>query len=227
MSSARLENQVNGPWIFGITGASGMRYALRLLEVASAIIPEVHVVISEAGLRVLREEENKALSYSNLTMQRLCGVDRDNVTFYNPRDIGARIASGSMLFDGMVIVPCTTGTLAAVAHGICDNLIHRAADVTLKERRKLVVVPRETPLSSIHLENMLALSRAGAHLVPAMPGFYHQPASINDLVDMMVMKILDQMGIQNTLVKRWKEDVGSLNAGPAVVGQDKFKTEAA
>ncbi|MBX7143866.1 MAG: UbiX family flavin prenyltransferase [Oligoflexia bacterium] len=217
----------HGAWIFGITGASGMRYALRLLEICSTILPELHVVISEAGLRVLREEENKSLSYASLNMQRLCGVDRDNVVFYNPRDIGARIASGSMLFEGMVIVPCTTGTMAAVAHGICDNLVHRAADVTLKERRKLVVVPRETPLSTIHLENMLTLSRAGAALVPAMPGFYHQPASIDELVDMMVMKILDQMGIPNSLVKRWKEDLSADIGRAAVVGQPKFATEVA
>jgi 4-hydroxy-3-polyprenylbenzoate decarboxylase len=155
-------------------------------------------------------------------MRKLCGRDADNVYFYNPRDIGAKIASGSALFDGMVIVPCTMGTLGAIAHGICDNLIHRAADVTLKEGRKLVIVPRETPLSAIHLENMLSLTRVGARIVPAMPGFYHQPAQISDLVDMMVMKIFDQMGIRTDLVQRWKEHEKPTSSQKVVVGVPKF-----
>ena len=124
---------------------------------------------------------------------------------YNVKDIGARIASGSALFSGMVVVPCSMGTLGAISSGLCQNLIHRAADVTLKEGRKLILVPRETPLSAIHLENMLKLSRIGAVILPAMPGFYHQPVAISDLVDMLVMKILDQMGLSSNLVTRWKE----------------------
>lgn len=211
-----------GPWVLAVTGASGMRYALRMLDIAADRMQEVHVVFSEAAIRVLREEEGLAVSASNISMRKLCGRDADNVYFYNPRDIGAKIASGSALFDGMVIVPCTMGTLGAIAHGICDNLIHRAADVTLKEGRKLVIVPRETPLSAIHLENMLSLTRAGARIVPAMPGFYHQPAQISDLVDMMVMKIFDQMGIRMDLVQRWKENEKPTPSQKVVVGVPKF-----
>ena len=124
----------------------------------------------------------------------------------------------------MVIVPCTMGTLAAVANGICDNLVQRAADVTLKEGRKLIMVPRETPLSAIHLENMLKLSRAGVRMVPAMPGFYHQPQSIDQLVDMMVMKILDQMGIHRDLVQRWGHDLDQGSPLRSIVGRSKFST---
>jgi 4-hydroxy-3-polyprenylbenzoate decarboxylase len=212
----------SGSWVVAFTGASGMRYGLRLLEIAAEVMQEVHVVFSEAAIRVLREEEGLAVSASTLSMQKLCGSDASNVRFYNPRDIGAKIASGSALFDGMVIVPCTMGTLAAVAHGICENLIHRAADVTLKEGRRLVVVPRETPLSAIHLENMLTLTRAGARMVPAMPGFYHQPKSIDDVVDMMVMKILDQMGIHRDLVPRWKQEPERSDGRLTVIGVPKF-----
>lgn len=218
-------------WVVALTGASGMRYGLRLLEIASQHMSEVHVVFSEAGLRVLREEEGKAISFANMSCQSLFGAERNNVYFYNPRDIGAAIASGSVVLDGMVVVPCTTGTMAAIANGICDNLIHRAADVALKEHRKLILVPRETPLSSIQIENMLKLSKAGAAIVPAMPGFYHMPNSLSELVDMMVMKILDQMGCQINLVQRWKdldaqhEAQSHIQSHIKVIGQNKFFTE--
>ena len=188
-----------------MTGASGMRYARRLLETIADINREVHVVVSESALRVLHEEEGIKLSASRLSAETLLGKALPNLFFHNVNDVGAEPASGSAQFAGMVICPCSMGTLGAVAHGICHNLIHRAADVTLKERRKLIIVPRETPLSSIHLKNMLTLTEAGATIVPAMPGFYHRPASIDDLVDMMVMKVLDQMGIENSLADRWRE----------------------
>ena len=191
-------------WIVGVSGASGMKYALRLIEVLSDSVAEVHIVFSEAALRVMREEEGRALSFSRLSGKTLFGRDVTNLYFYNSKDIGATIASGSALFEGMVVVPASMGTLAAIANGYSQNALHRAADVTLKEGRKLVIVPRETPLSKIHLRNMLTLAEAGASIVPAMPGFYHQPESIADLVDMMVMKILDQMKIENDLSKRWK-----------------------
>ena len=197
---------LRGKWIIGVTGASGMKYALRLIELASQTLQEAHVVFSEAALVVLREEEGLKLSSSRLSTDNLFGKECKNVFFYNPKDIGAAIASGSMLFDGMVVAPCTMGTLGAIASGQCLNLIHRAADVTLKEGRKLILVPRETPLSAIHLENMLRLSKLGVSIVPAMPGFYHNPASISDLVDMMVMKIMDQMGIHRDIVPRWGSD---------------------
>ncbi len=192
-------------WIVGVSGASGMRYSLRLLQVLSHTLPELHVIFSESALRVLAEEEGIKLSQSRLSTGLLFGEQHPHVIFHNPNDIGAEPASGSAPFAGMVICPCSMGTLAAVAHGMCQNLIHRAADVTIKERRKLVLVPRETPLSSIHLQNMLTLVQSGASLVPAMPGFYHQPKTLEDLISMMVMKILDQMGINNNLAPRWLE----------------------
>jgi 4-hydroxy-3-polyprenylbenzoate decarboxylase len=127
------------------------------------------------------------------------------VTWWEPTDFYAPIASGSHLTDGMIIAPCSMKTAASVAHGLSSGLIERAADVTLKERRPLIVVPRETPFSSIHLENLLALSRAGAHVVPAMPAFYHHPKSIDDLVGFVVGRILDHLGVPQTLVPRWGE----------------------
>lgn len=182
-----------------------MRYATRLLEVLPPLVKEVHVVFSDAALRVLHDEEDVAINPSNLTLERLTGKSAANVTFYNPRDIGARIASGSMLTTGMVVIPCSMATLGAIAHGIPSHLVHRAADVHMKEGRRLVLVPRETPLSPIHLENLLALSRYGVRIVPAMPGFYHKPKSVDDMVDQFVMKVLDSMGVPNSLGSRWKE----------------------
>lgn len=218
---------VHGRWVIALTGASGMRYALRLLDVVSRHVSEVHVVVSEAGLRVLKEEEDIKVSFGNLSGSALFGREATNLSFHNPRDIGARIASGSALFDGMVIVPCSMGTMAAVANGVSQNLIHRAADVTLKEGRTLIIVPRETPLSAIHLENMLRLSRAGARIVPAMPGFYHRPAAIEELVDMMVMKIMDQMGLHDpSLAARWKEHEAAGDSAAVVIGFNKFSTES-
>jgi len=193
-------------WIVALTGASGMKYGLRLLEVLTALPGvEIHLVVSEAGARVLREEEGIRFSFFREAVAELLGKEFESVTFHHPSDIGASIASGSNIFSGMVIVPCSMGTLAAIANGLSQNLIHRAADVTLKEGRKLILVPRETPLSAIHLENMLKLARNGVTMLAAMPGFYHQPASVADMVDMLVAKILDHMGIEHSLSKRWKQ----------------------
>jgi 4-hydroxy-3-polyprenylbenzoate decarboxylase len=192
-------------WVVGITGASGVRYALRLLQVLPSLVGEVHAIFSEAALRVLHDEEGISINGSSLSLERLGGAPATNVTFYNPRDIGARVASGSMLTTGMVVIPCSMATLGAIAHGIPNHLVHRAADVTMKEGRKLILVPRETPLSPIHLENMLKLSRYGVRIVPAMPGFYHRPESVDDMVDQFVMKVLDSMGVEHDLGKRWKE----------------------
>ena len=199
-----------GVWVVGVTGASGVCYAQRLLSILPSLVAEVHVVFSDAALRVLHDEEGIAVSPSSLSLEALCGRRDDqacghNVTFYNCRDIGARIASGSMRTSGMVVIPCSMSTLGALAHGIPSHLVHRAADVTMKEGRKLIVVPRETPLSQIHLQNLLALSRCGVTVVPAMPGFYHRPSSVSDLVDQFVMKVLDSMGIEHDLGRRWKE----------------------
>lgn len=189
----------------GVTGASGVRYALRLLEVLPELVREVHVVFSDAAMRVLNDEEGMALNPANLSYEKLIGREASNVTFYNPRDIGARIASGSMLATGMVVIPCSMATLGAIAHGIPTHLVHRAADVVMKEGRRLVLVPRETPLSPIHLENMLKLSTYGVRIVPAMPGFYHQPKTVDDMVNQFVMRVLDSMGVPNSLGSRWKE----------------------
>ena len=200
-----MSSQSDQIWVVGVTGASGVRYATRLLAVLPKLVKEVHVVFSDAALRVLNDEEGIAINPAALSMERLTGSHATNVTFYNPRDIGARIASGSMLTSGMVVIPCSMATLGAIAHGIQNHLVHRAADVHMKEGRKLILVPRETPLSPIHLENLLKLSRYGVKIVPAMPGFYHKPESVQDMVDQFVMKVLDSMGVQNSLGTRWKE----------------------
>ena len=209
----------NNKWIIAITGASGVRYAMRLLTVLQELGKELHVVVSESAIRVFNEEENITCSQSELhkflnnlsdndsgekNIFRENKVKKQEIKFYNFKDIGASIASGSFITEGMVVVPCSMGTLGALTAGLSQNLIHRAAEVTLKEGRKLILVPRETPLSTIHLENMTKLSRLGVRIVPAMPGFYHQPKTIEELIDMQVMKILDVMGVDNELVKRWK-----------------------
>jgi 4-hydroxy-3-polyprenylbenzoate decarboxylase len=175
-----------------------------------SLVDEVHVVFSEAALRVLNDEEGIALNAASLSLEKLCGVSANNVTFYNCRDIGARIASGSMRTSGMVVIPCSMSTLGALAHGIPTHLVHRAADVTMKEGRPLLIVPRETPLSPIHLENMLALARYGVKIIPAMPGFYTKPDSVDDLIDQFVMKVLDSMGLDHRIGKRWKESDAGL-----------------
>jgi 4-hydroxy-3-polyprenylbenzoate decarboxylase len=197
-------------WLIGVSGASGIQYALRLLDLLTIAGPhdqkiELHVVFSEAALRVLQDECGLALSQSRLTPQTLLGEERQNIYFYNPRDIGALPASGSFLAEGMVIVPCSMSSLGAIAHGCGHNLLHRMADVTLKESRKLIIVPRETPLHVIHLENLLTLARLGAQIVPAMPGFYHCPQTVTDIVDMLAMKIMDAMHIANSASRRWGE----------------------
>jgi 4-hydroxy-3-polyprenylbenzoate decarboxylase len=194
---------MDSKWIIGVTGASGIRYALRLIQVLGGAKIEQHIVFSDAALRVMLDEEGESVSHANLAdfiSSRTGAVTR----CYNPRDIGAAIASGSFIVRGMVVCPCSMGTLGALAHGLSHNLVHRAADVTLKEGRKLILVPRETPLSAIHLENMLKLAQYGAAIVPAMPGFYHRPNSLEEIIDMQVMKILDQMEIRVDLVKRWE-----------------------
>lgn len=195
------------PWIIAITGASGTIYARRLIMSLLDFVPDIRleVVISEAALRVMREEENLGVSL-HLRTEDLIGFPSHAVTLHHNRNIAASIASGSYPTNGMVIVPCSMSTLAAVANGFASTLIHRAADVVLKEGRQLILVPRETPLSVIHLENLLKLARLGVRIVPAMPGFYHQPKIIEDLVDMMVMRIIDQMGFHLALASRWTEE---------------------
>jgi len=193
---------VSAPIIFGITGASGAPYGVRLLQQLVAAEQSVSLIVSSHGLRLL-ETETTIKSLDDLR-ESVGGKGWDAyVKTYANEDRGAPPASGSALSAGMVICPCSMGTLSAISVGASRSLIERAADVTLKERRKLVLVTRETPLSAIHLQNMLRLSRAGAVVLPAAPGFYNRPQAISDLVDFVVARVLDQFGIPHTLGKRW------------------------
>ena len=190
------------PIVVAITGASGAPYAVRLLEQLLAADRTLWLIVSSHGLRLLRTEMD--LDSVDALRQRV-GADawRRLVTIYDDADRGAAPASGSARHGGMVICPCSMGTLSAVSIGASRSLVERAADVALKERRPLVLVPRETPLSAIHLQNMLRLSRAGATILPAAPGFYHRPQSIDELVDFVVARVLDQLGVEHALVRRW------------------------
>ncbi|HSC92774.1 MAG TPA: flavin prenyltransferase UbiX [Gaiellaceae bacterium] len=188
----------------GITGASGAPYAARLLEALVAADCTVGVAASNAGIEVLATELHDDASLPrDEVLARLVEPLGGDVHVYDPVDWKAPYASGSARVDAYVICPCSMGTLASIAAGAMANLIHRAGSVALKEERKLVLVPRETPLSAIHLENMLRLRRAGATIVFAAPGFYHRPDTIDDLVDFLVARILDQIGVENALARRW------------------------
>lgn len=192
--------------IVGITGASAVVYGVRLLEVLTKQRDfEVHLTISKSGARALWEELKIEVDIDNFQLESLIGIDTEQVIYHHESDIGASIASGSFRTEGMIVVPCSMGTVASIAAGISRNLIQRAADVCIKERRKLVIVPRETPLSSIHLENMLKLSRNGVCVLPAMPGFYHFPKTVDDQINFVVTKILDQFDVDSGLTQRWKE----------------------
>jgi len=188
----------------GITGASGAPYARRLLHSLSASGCDVGVTVSGAAVEVLATElyADARLSRDEVLARFTEGVS-DQVTVYEPNDWRAPYASGSAQVDGYVICPCSMGTLGTIASGAMQNLVHRAASVALKEERKLIVCPRETPLSTIHLENMLTLRRAGATVLFLAPGFYHGAASVDDLLDFIVGRILDQLGLENSLVARW------------------------
>jgi flavin prenyltransferase len=191
------------PIVVGITGASGAPYAVRLLQALTAAHRPVSLIISKYGMRLLATESGIE---SIDELRDAVGIDAwaSYVEVFSNDDRGARPASGSSVTSGMVVCPCSMGTLSAIAVGASRSLIERAADVTLKERRKLVLVPRETPLSAIHLGNMLRLARAGAVVMPASPGFYHRPKEVSDLIDFVVARILDQLGVRQTLVSRWE-----------------------
>lgn len=198
MSAAR-------PIVFAITGASGAPYAVRLLQSLVAAKRVVQLIVSDHGWRLLQTESD--IADAATLKARTGGSAWDGlVTLFDDRDRGAAPASGSALTAGMVIAPCSMGTLAAIAAGTSRSLVERAADVTLKERRPLVLLPRETPLSAIHLENMLRVTRAGAVVMPAAPGFYHRPGSIDDLVDFMVGRVLDHLGVEHSLTRRWNPE---------------------
>ena len=188
----------------GITGASGAPYASRLLEALAGAECEIGVSASTAGIEVLATElyGNPRLSRDE-TLTRLLEHAGGAATLYDPNDWKAPYASGSAKVDAYVICPCSMGTLGTIASGAMSNVIHRAASVALKEGRKLVVMPRETPLSAIHLRNMLTLREAGATILFLAPGFYHRAESVEDLVDFVVARCLDQLGIEHGLVRRW------------------------
>ncbi|MBI2960269.1 MAG: UbiX family flavin prenyltransferase [Betaproteobacteria bacterium] len=184
--------------IVGITGATGAIFGVRLLEALRAAEIETHLVISKWGQQTIEHE-------TGLTLQQ---VKELASVCHSTGNMGATISSGSYFTDGMAIVPCSMRTLAAVAHGYGEDLVHRAADVVLKERRKLVLVPRETPLSEVHLENMLKLARQGVAIVPPMPAFYNRPQSVDDIVNHIVARVLDQFAIPAEFAKRWDGKMG-------------------
>ena len=188
------------PVVLAITGASGAPYAVRLLELLARDRVPVWLIPSEYGMRLLREECNiKSLE----GLKEATGGDWSSVELYSDDDRGAKPASGSQRTVGMVVCPCSMATVAAIATGTSRSLVERAADVTLKEGRKLILVPRETPLSLLHLRNLLSVTEAGAVVLPAAPGFYHRPTRVADLVDFIVQRILDQLDIDIQIARRW------------------------
>lgn len=191
-----------------LTGASGMPYALRLIECLAELKVRQYVLTSQAAQVVLRQElpdlaiPGRAAELADWLRQRYA-VDKALLQVFGREEWFAPVASGSNPADAMVVCPCSMGTLAAIAMGSSDNLIERAADVMIKEQRKLILLPREAPLSAIHLENMLKLARLGVVIMPPAPGFYHHPKTIEDLVDFMVARLLDHMGLSHPMIRRW------------------------
>ena len=195
------------PIVVAITGASGAIYGVRLLEVLVTAGCDVHLLISPSAQIVLQEELGLTVDVERFELAdlKLQSTGPAQITYHHYKNLMAPVASGSFLTAGMVVCPCSGSTLGSIVHSVGENLIHRAADVHLKERRRLVLVPRETPLSIIQLENMQRAAAAGAVVLPAMPGFYHGAKTIADLVDFVVARICDQLGVANTLIKRWGE----------------------
>ena len=195
-------------FVIAITGASGALYAVRLLKAGLELGLDLDVVASDYGKRLLIEECDlnlKTTSIESWLTERYGEADyRGSVAIHSVHDLGAVPASGSVHWDGMAVVPCSMKTLSGIAHGTSSNLIERAADVTLKERRRLVLVPRETPLNRIHLENMSRAADAGASICPAMPAFYQKPESFDDLADFVAGRVLALLGVRNPLVEPWQ-----------------------
>jgi 4-hydroxy-3-polyprenylbenzoate decarboxylase len=203
MTEAPAQGSSVLPVVVAITGASGAPYAVRLLEVLATNRSPVWLIPSEYGMRLLREECNiKSLE----GLKEATGGDWSSVEVFADDDRGAKPASGSQRTGGMVVCPCSMATVAAIAVGSSRSLVERAADVTLKERRKLIVVPREAPLSLIHLRNLTTLAEAGAVVLPAAPGFYHRPTRVSELLDFVVQRILDQLGVEIDIARRWGGD---------------------
>jgi 4-hydroxy-3-polyprenylbenzoate decarboxylase len=204
---AKADSERGLPLVVAVTGASGAVYAVRLLEVLLQGSSEVHLMISPSGAAVLKQELDRTVSLERFDPRAIVpNVTEEAATrlrYHHYEDLFAPLASGSFLTGGMVVCPCSGSTLSGIAHGASNNLIQRAADVHLKERRKLILVPRETPLSVIQLDNMRRAAEAGAVMLPAMPGWYHGVKSVQDLVDFVVARILDQLGVPHALMRRW------------------------
>ncbi|AMW05371.1 UbiX family flavin prenyltransferase [Gemmatimonas phototrophica] len=190
------------PVVLAITGASGAPYAVRLVQALVELQVPTWLIVSSHGWRLLQTESGLS-SVAELREHVGAAAFDACVTLFDDNDRGAAPASGSARTSGMVVCPCSMGTVSAIAHGTSRSLVERAADVALKERRKLILVPRETPLSLVHLENLTAVTRAGATVIPAAPGFYHQPTTIAELVDFMVARVLDHLDLEHPVGKRW------------------------
>jgi 4-hydroxy-3-polyprenylbenzoate decarboxylase len=208
-----------GIYVLGIAGASGAPYSRRVLEQILLAGHQVKVVITDAGRKVLEVEEDLVLT-GNTEADTPAVLEwaqassfATNFEMYHHKDVASPIASGSFAIDGMAVVPCSGGTMGRIANGISNGLLERAADVCMKERRKLVLVPREMPLSLIHLRNMTAATEAGAIILPASPGFYHKPTSVNDLIDMVAGRILASLGIESPVMKPWLGPETSSHSG--------------
>jgi flavin prenyltransferase len=206
------------PMIVAITGASGSIYGLRLVQALVELNHQVLLVISNHARTVFEKEMDVSLPTSNTAILETLFEKKisDRVTLLSYRDIAASIASGSFQTQGMIICPCSMSTLGEIAGGLSSNLISRAADVTIKEGRKLVLLPREMPFSAVHLENMLKLAKIGVCIMPAAPGFYHKPKNLNDLVNFVVGRILDQLGINHRLYHRWSGHETSMEELPVI-----------
>jgi 4-hydroxy-3-polyprenylbenzoate decarboxylase len=196
--------------VLALTGASGTPYGVRLLEVLARAGRTVHLTVSPAAAQVLETDLGRRVDLANfrladLLAERAAGLPAGRVHYHHYQDYRAGIASGSFLTGGMAVCPCSMGTVAAIAGGLSQNLIHRAADVHLKEHRRLVLVPRETPLGVVHLRNLVACVEAGAVVLPAMPAFYTRPRSLQDMVDFIVGRVCDQLGVAHQLFPRWGE----------------------
>lgn len=191
-------------FVVAMTGASGSPYGIRLLETLLASGRSVHLTISPAAVEVMEREVGRSVRLDAFNAVELFGREvPGKLRYHHFRDFQAGIASGSFLTGGMVVCPCSMGTVAAIAHGTSENLIHRAADVHLKERRKLILVPRETPLGIVQLRNLTTCAEAGAVVLPAMPAFYTQPQSLDDMINFVVGRICDQLGVEHRLFERW------------------------
>ena len=205
-----MTDRVSGPIALAMTGASGAQYGLRLLQCLLSAGLNVYLTLSKPAQMVIGLETDEKLPGRVTEIERWLSdahrVPAGQLRVFGPEEWTAPLASGSNAPGAMIVCPCSMATIAGIAHGTSRNLIERAADVMLKERRPLIVVPRETPLSLIHLENLLRLAQAGAVVLPANPGFYTRPQSVADLVDFVVARVLDHLGVEHTLTKRWGEE---------------------